>query len=128
MEGLIFGRMSKPVPTDMHWYPNYPGDYVKVTIYKYYESEETNVSICGADDCMVGRIYDTWEEALVVFNSITYIQSAKDLVPFTTGNLSTSNGWPGERMVWDDKDVMGARHPPREEWEQTSRYPYPWGR
>jgi hypothetical protein len=55
------------------------------------------VFISGLDDTHLHTRFSEWEEALALYNSITYIQSYRDLTAFLES--IHNNGWPGERAI-----------------------------
>jgi hypothetical protein len=113
--------ISKSIPTSMDWHPTYYGGYVKVTLNDH-SSQMVNkddprsysVVIAGADDTAVARFDLTLDEALLLYNKITIIDSDADLVDFQdkmAPGLDNSNGWPSTRILFDDEWV----HPPQED-------------
>lgn len=92
--------LTKYVPTDMHWGGNYQGGYCEVVIASR-SGPGYMVSIHGTDDCACVRFFDDLDEALALFNSLTYLQSFRDLVAFdpAVSPNTNNNGWPHERRI-----------------------------
>jgi hypothetical protein len=106
---LIASRLSKMIPTDMDWHPNYPGEYCRVALNGHREGSYS-VSVSGNDDTDVCKYFDSFEQALALYNSLRYIQSAVDLVAFAIN--SNNNGYPSSRRVLPDPNAyMPYRQP-----------------
>lgn len=74
---LIPHRFTKYVPTDEDWAPSFPGNYVRVFCGSLIADPVFNyrVGIWGEDDLGMDRDFETLEEALSIFNRISYVHS-----------------------------------------------------
>lgn len=92
----------KPVPTDMDWSPCYAGHYVEVKLIPC--GRAAQVVIWGAISTTAGRFFENIDDAIDFYNSLTYIQSDKDLAGFKQDSFDNSNGWPSDRPLIDEWD------------------------
>lgn len=102
---LISWCLKKIVPTDMDWHGSLDGGYAHVSMTHSIVHLDWTVSVFGNDDtCLVTR-FNTYEDALSLFNKLNYIQSDLDLKEFES-NRSLSNGRPHNRtkftLEWYD--------------------------
>ena len=82
----------------MEFSPTFYGGYVDVSL--SCTSEFYCVVVRGGDDCMLGRFFDNYCDAIQLFNSIRYLQGESDLVEFRRGVAGeNNNGWPHMRIV-----------------------------
>ena len=92
----LLPRLAKKVRTSLDFYPNFDGDLVEVSLSgpgvvpKYFV-----VSVHGQDDTTIGRCFEDFDTALEVYNSITCVESDKDIEMLNDPGIC--NGWPGSR-------------------------------
>lgn len=104
-------RLTKLVPTDMNWSPNWASDTAQVGISanaNEWTTWNAIVWIRGNDDIAVYRRFHGADEALDIYNKITYLQFTADLKDFQFGLPGeANNGWPQERkkFFFDDIDL-----------------------
>jgi hypothetical protein len=99
---MTYARISKMIPTDMSFHPNAEGDYVYVSMSTSLYDESWIVSVQGNDDTALVLHNLSYEHAIEIYNSLTYIHSSRDLTYFIGSNQN--NGWPSERMPSDYDD------------------------
>jgi len=67
-------KFSKFVPSEADFYPCFEGGYVRVSVSQLNTlQEDWRISIWGADDCGFELDVPTMDEALSIFNSITWV-------------------------------------------------------
>lgn len=103
----------KFVPTDMDWAPTFAGGFAEVTLYgpsglmigDRPDQPSHMVSVHGNDDTSVCRHGLTFQQALDLYNSLTYLKDLRDLRAFEADapiGTENNNGWPYERRNHED--------------------------
>lgn len=103
---MVARGFRKLIPTDLGWSGNFQGGYCEVRVSEF--EGNYSVVVSGNDDCALIVRRATWDEALALYNKISYIQSDDDLVVFSRSK--DNNGWPRTRRTftseWYDSQEM----------------------
>jgi len=102
---LVARGFRKLIPTDLEWSGNYLGGYCEVRVSGF--EGNYSVVVSGNDDCVLIVRRDSWEEALALYNKISYIQSDDDLVVFSRSK--DNNGWPRTRVTFTNEWYEGQQ-------------------
>ena len=72
-----------------------------MSLHWWERSNSYGVFISGNDDTDLGKKFSSLEEALALYNALSYVQSLADLSVFDSPDPDCfSNGWPYERTVF----------------------------
>lgn len=100
----------KFVPTDLHFYCMYPGDRVEIRCHQCAHGSSWAVAVGGTEASTLVRFLPTEQEALEIYNRLTYIQSGADLVDFLDDLPgANNNGWPHGRPTAEEEEDMERR-------------------
>jgi hypothetical protein len=103
----------KFVPTDLGFSCMYPGNRVEVRCYRSSHSALSFwvISIGGTDASDLVRFLNTQQEALAIYNRVTYIQSVADLVDFLDELPgANNNSWPSRYQSSEDEELRRVDH------------------